>query len=68
MGVIADAMLAGFFDPLIAMFDQVVIEGFIGPSGRDIVVTDVDPAKLIDRLATAVDPVERQWLRSEDET
>jgi uncharacterized protein (TIGR00730 family) len=60
--------VAGFFDPLIAMFDHAVSEGFIHPPGRDIVVTDVDPAKLVDRLATPVDPVERQWLRSADET
>jgi uncharacterized protein (TIGR00730 family) len=60
--------VAGFFDPLLAMFDRAVSEGFIRPAGREIIVTDVDPAQLVDRLATPVDPVEGKWLRSADET
>ena len=60
--------VAGFFDPLIAMFDRAVSEGFIRQAGREIVVTDVDPATLVDRLTAPFEPVEGIWLRSADET
>jgi hypothetical protein len=60
--------VGGFYDPLLAMFDRAVSEGFIRPSGRDIVVDAVDPAALIDLLSVPPDPVEGKWLRSADET
>lgn len=60
--------VADFFDPLIAMFDRAVDEGFIRPAGRNIVVSEVDPGRLLDRLAQPPDAVEGTWLRSPDET
>ena len=60
--------VAGFFDPLLALFDRGASEGFIRPGGRDIVVTDDDPGRLLDRLAAAVAPAEGRWLRSAEET
>jgi uncharacterized protein (TIGR00730 family) len=44
----------GFYDPLLALFDQAVEQGFIRPAGRGIVVTETDPGRLLDRLAEAV--------------
>jgi uncharacterized protein (TIGR00730 family) len=42
--------IAGYYDPLISLFDRAVIDGFIRPENRQIVVADSDPAVLIERL------------------
>ena len=41
---------AGYYDPLVALFDRAVADGFIGSENRQIVVADSDPGALIDRL------------------
>jgi len=41
---------AGYYDPLVALFDRAVADGFIGSENRQIVVADSDPGTLIDRL------------------
>jgi hypothetical protein len=43
--------VAGFYDPLLHLFDRAVAEGFIRPVGRAIVVSHDDPARLLDLLA-----------------
>ena len=43
--------VAGFFAPLRAMIDGAVTAGFVHPAHRDMVITDDDPARLLDRLA-----------------
>jgi len=43
--------VAGFYDPLVALFDRAVEDGFIRPENRGIVVTESDPEALIDRLS-----------------
>ena len=48
--------LGGYFDPLLALFDRAVREGFLRPEHRDLVVVECDPESLIDSLA-ACDPV-----------
>ena len=40
----------GYYDPLVALFDRAVTDGFIGSENRQIVVADSDPGALIDRL------------------
>ena len=42
--------IAGYYDPLVALFDRAVADGFIRPENRGIVVTESDPEALIDRL------------------
>jgi len=42
--------VAGYYDPLVALFDRAVSDGFIRAENRGIVVTDSDPEALIDRL------------------
>jgi uncharacterized protein (TIGR00730 family) len=44
-----------FYDPLIAMIDHAIAEGFIDAPNRDLVHVDTDPNQLLDRLA-AFDP------------
>ena len=43
--------VAGFYDPLVALIDRAVADGFIRPENRGIVVTESDPEALIDRLS-----------------
>jgi len=49
--------VAGYYDPLVALFDRAVSDGFIRGENRGIVVTESDPEALIhrlnERLATA---------------
>jgi uncharacterized protein (TIGR00730 family) len=43
--------VSGYYDPLVALFDRAVADGFITAQNRGIVVTESDPAALIDRLS-----------------
>jgi uncharacterized protein (TIGR00730 family) len=60
--------VGGFYDPLIALFDRAVAEGFIKPENRGIVVSHSDPAALLDKLATSSVLPEARWIGSPDET
>jgi uncharacterized protein (TIGR00730 family) len=40
----------GYYDPLVALFDRGVIEGFIKPENRRIIVAESGPSALIERL------------------
>lgn len=42
--------VAGYYDPLVALFDRGVADGFIKPANRGIVVTEANPEALLDRL------------------
>ena len=43
--------VAGFFDPLLSLFDRAVADGFLKPQNRAIVVSESDPATLLTRLS-----------------
>jgi uncharacterized protein (TIGR00730 family) len=54
--------VAGYFDPLRAFMDGAVAAGFVHPGHLDMVISDADPARLLDRIA-AWSPVEvSKWL------
>ena len=59
--------VGGFYDPLLALIDRSVEEGFISSENREIIVADADPAKLLDRLATPWAAPREQWLRSPEQ-
>ena len=42
--------VAGYYDPLVSLFDRAVTDGFIRPENRQIVVADSDPEALLERL------------------
>lgn len=42
--------VAGYYDPLVDLFDRAVADGFVRPENRRIVVADPDPVALIERL------------------
>ena len=52
----------GFYDSLLAFFDHAVAEKFVRPSHRDLVISDPDPARLLDLLATARPPSLDKWI------
>jgi len=54
--------VAGYFDPLIAMFDRAVEERFLRPQHRDLLQVSTDPAELLDRLRDAHRPTIHKWL------
>jgi len=58
--------VAGFFAPLRAMIDGAVTAGFVHPAHRDMVVTDDDPARLLDRLAALTPPTVSKLLDRAD--
>ena len=54
--------VAGYYAPLLAMFDHAVDEGFVRPQHRGIVLTAVDPAALLEQMAAFAPPVTEKWI------
>lgn len=48
--------VAGFFDPLLAMVEHSIAQGFVRPQYRGVLVAENDPTALLDRLATHQPP------------
>lgn len=42
--------VSGFYDPLLAMLDHAVVEQFLRPAHRELVITDTDADSLVQRL------------------
>jgi uncharacterized protein (TIGR00730 family) len=53
---------AGFYSPLLAMFDHAVAESFVRPQHRTLVIEETDPARLLERLAAFVPPATERWI------
>jgi uncharacterized protein (TIGR00730 family) len=58
--------VAGFYDPLLALFDQAALEGFILPQHREIVIVDSDPAAILDRLTAFSAPRQERWIEANE--
>jgi uncharacterized protein (TIGR00730 family) len=58
----------GFYDPLLALFDRAVADGFIKPSNRDLVVAHSTASALLDALAQPLASVEPKWIPSTEQT
>ncbi|WP_319244893.1 TIGR00730 family Rossman fold protein [uncultured Propionivibrio sp.] len=55
--------IAGFYDPLLALFDRAVEDGFLHPKNRAMALVDTDIDALIERMASyRADPVTK-WLK-----
>lgn len=48
--------VAGFYDPLLAMIEHSIVQGFVRPKYRGMLVAESDPATLLDRLALHESP------------
>ncbi|MBL8896521.1 MAG: TIGR00730 family Rossman fold protein [Planctomycetes bacterium] len=58
--------VAGYYDPLLALFERAVDERFVRAEHREIVRVAAAPAAILDELATARVPVLAKWIdRSE---
>ena len=60
--------VGGFYDPLIAQFDRGVSEGFVKVGNRGIVVSQGEPAALLDALAQIPPAPEAPWIGGPEET
>jgi len=60
--------VAGFYDPLLSLFDGAVRAGFIRDASREIVCATADARDLFDRLALPLALPEPTWLRSTGQT
>jgi uncharacterized protein (TIGR00730 family) len=58
----------GFYDPMLALFDRAVDEGFVRDETRQILVARETPGALLDALANPPDAPEPRWLRSPQQT
>lgn len=55
--------VAGFFGPLIALFDSAVDQGFLRPENRRLVLAAADPSSMLDALAVwQAPPPSRKWV------
>jgi len=55
--------IGGFYDPLLALFDRAVEDGFLHPKNRAMALVDTDIEALLDRMASyRADPVTK-WLK-----
>ncbi len=56
---------AGYYDPLIALFDRMTGEGFVTPQHREMMLTAVEPAVLLDRMQSYRIPETKPILTEE---
>jgi uncharacterized protein (TIGR00730 family) len=58
--------VAGFYDTLLAVFDQVVTEAFVRPAHRSLVLVESDPQRLLERLGTFQPPQLQKWIERDE--
>lgn len=58
--------VAGFYDTLLAVFDQVVTEAFVRPAHRSLVLVESDPQSLLERLAAFQPPQLQKWIERDE--
>jgi uncharacterized protein (TIGR00730 family) len=56
--------LNGFYDPLLAMCDHAVSQGFLREVDRNLILSDSDPESLIERVLAFKVPQSTKWLSS----
>lgn len=56
----------GFWEPLASLFDHAVAEGFVRPDHRSLVLTEGDPARLLDAMGRHSPPETKKWLDPEE--
>ena len=55
----------GFYDPLLAMFDRAVAEGFLRPQNRAMALADTEIASLLTQMAAYRPEPVSKWLKEE---
>jgi hypothetical protein len=56
----------GYYDPLLAMADRAVSEGFLKDVHRALLLSGTDAAQLLDRLGKYVVPAVDKWMGRAD--
>jgi len=54
-----------YWEPLAALFDKAVAEGFVSPNHRSLVLTGEDPELLLDRMKSYTPPETKKWIEPE---
>ncbi len=57
--------IAGYYDPLLALFDRAVEEGFLKPQNRGLVLEHIDADALLDAFAAWTAPPIAKWITPE---
>lgn len=52
----------GYYDPLLAMADRAVSEGFLRDTHRELLLADTEPQRLLDRLESYLPPAIDKWM------
>lgn len=58
--------VAGYYDPLVALLDHAVAEGFVSAANRGLLSVDDDPVRLLDRMAAHAPPPALSWITPEE--
>jgi uncharacterized protein (TIGR00730 family) len=54
--------VAGYYQPLLALFDNAVAEQFLHPDHRALLLSDTEPRRLLERMRSFVSPTTAKWL------
>lgn len=58
--------VAGYYDPLLAVFDHMVDEGFLSESNRALVLVQSEPEKLLEGFQRYRPPKTARWIDSSE--
>lgn len=58
--------VAGYYDPLVALLEHAVTEGFLPAASRSLVIVDDDVERLFDRIAAHRPPPAPEWVTAEE--
>jgi hypothetical protein len=58
--------VAGYYDPLVALLDHAVAEGFVSAANRRLLSVDDEPGRLLDRMAALEPPPAPSWITPEE--
>jgi hypothetical protein len=58
--------VAGYYDPLVAVLDHAVAEGFVSAANGRLVLVDDDAERLLDRMAGHEPPPGPAWITPEE--
>ena len=56
----------GYWEPLSSLFDKAVVEGFVHPEHRSLVLMEEDPELLLDEMDRYMLPKTKRWIGPQD--
>ena len=56
----------GYYDPLLALLNHAVTEGFLRAEHRSLLLEEREPGMLLQRLHTWKAPVLRKWIERDE--